>query len=113
MRSATAAPDLEGMILAIVDSVNSVPVRLTEQRWDHILTNHLELSNSDMDLILDAVQHPEYILSGYKGSLIAVVALGKSRYLHVVYKEVTRDDGFIITAGIRPKMRKKNILWRR
>lgn len=56
------------MILAIVDSINGVPVRLTEERWDHILTNHLELSDSDMDLILDAVIHPEYILSGYRGA---------------------------------------------
>lgn len=101
------------MILAIVDSINGVPVRLTEERWDHILTNHLELSDSDMDLILDAVQHPEYILSGYRGSQIAIVVLGRSRYLHVVYREVNRDDGFIITAGIRPKMLKGNILWRR
>jgi hypothetical protein len=101
------------MILAIVDSINGVPIRLTEARWEHILTNHLELSDSDMDLILDAVQHPEYILSGYRGSMIAVAILGRSRYLHVVYREVNRDDGFIITAGIRPKMRKENILWRR
>ena len=101
------------MILAIVDSINGVSVRLTEERWEHILTNHLELSDSDMDLILDAVKDPEYIPSGYRGSLIAVVVLERSRYLHVVYREVNRDDGFIITAGIRPKMRKRNILWRR
>jgi hypothetical protein len=101
------------MILATVDSINGVPVRLTEERWDHILDNHLELSDSDMDLILDAVKRPEYILSGYKSSLIAIIVLGSSRYLHVVYREVNRDDGFIITAGIRPKMRRKNIIWRR
>jgi len=66
------------MILAIVDSINGVSIRLTEERWEHILTNHLELSDSDMDLILDAVKDPEYILSGYNGSLIAVVVLGRS-----------------------------------
>lgn len=101
------------MILAVVDSINGVSVRLTEERWEHILANHLELSDSDMDLILDAIKDPEYILSGYRRSLIAIVVLGRSRYLHVVYKEVNRDEGFIITAGIRPKMRKRNILWRR
>lgn len=53
------------MILAIVTSINGASVRLTEERWEHILTNHLELSDSDMDLILDAVRDPEYILSGY------------------------------------------------
>jgi hypothetical protein len=54
------------MILAIVDSINGVSVRLTEERWEHILDSHLELSDSDMDLILDAVKDPEYILSGYR-----------------------------------------------
>ena len=52
------------MILATVDSINGVSIRLTEERWEHILDNHLELSDSDIDLILDAVRDPEYILSG-------------------------------------------------
>lgn len=101
------------MILATVNSINGVSIRLTEERWEHVLDKHLELSDSDIDLILDAVRDPEYILSGYRGSLIAVVVLGRSRYLHVMYREVNRDDGFVITAGIRPKRSKGNILWRR
>ena len=64
-------------------------------------------------MILDAVRYPEYILAGFGGSLIAVVVLGKSRYLHVIYQEVSKRDGFIITAGIRPRMNKKTIIWRR
>ena len=66
-----------------------------------------------MDLVLDAVEDPEYILPGYGGTLVAVVVLGKAGYLHVVYREVRKEDGFIVTAGIRPKMNKKNIIWRR
>lgn len=101
------------MILATVPSINGVSIRLTEERWEHILDNHLELSDSDMDLILDAVSNPEYISTGYRGTLIAILVLGRSKYLHVVYREVNRDDGFIITAGIRPRMHKGNIVWRR
>jgi len=56
------------MILATVYSITGVSVRLTEERWEHILTNHWELSGSDVDLILDAVKDPEYILSGYTGA---------------------------------------------
>ena len=63
-------------------------------------------------MILDAVENPEYLLRGYQGTLVAVVVLGKSSYLHVVYKEVSASDGFIITAGIRPALNKKRILWR-
>jgi hypothetical protein len=101
------------MILATVHSINDVPIRLTEERWEHILDGHDEFSYSDMETILDAVEDPEYILPGYKGTLVAVVVLGEGSYLHVVYKEVSASDGFIITAGIRPSMNKKRILWRR
>ena len=101
------------MILDISYSVNNVPIRLTDERWEHILDSHPEISHGDLDTILDAIENPEYILPGYGGTLVAVVVLGKSSYLHVVYKEVSKDDGFIITAGIRPKLNKKKILWRR
>ncbi len=101
------------MILATVNSINNVPIRLTEERWEHILDGHAEFSYHDMDTILDAVENPEYILPGYGGTLVAVVVLGKRSYLHVVYKEVSASDGFIITAGRRPSMNKKRILWRR
>jgi hypothetical protein len=101
------------MILATVNSINNVPIRLTEERWEHILDGHEEFSYNEMDTILDAVENPEYILQGYQGTLVAVIVLGKSGYLHVVYKEVSASDGFIITAGIRPSMNKKKILWRR
>jgi hypothetical protein len=100
------------MILGIVNSINDVPIRLTEERWLHILDGHEEFSYNETDTILDAVENPEYILRGYQGTFVAVVILGKSGYLHVVYKEVNARDGFIITAGIRSSMNKKQILWR-
>ena len=101
------------MILETVYSINGVPIRLTDERWEHILESHPELSYSDMDTVLDAVKDPEYILPGYGGTLVAVVVLGKASFLHAVYKEVHKDDGFIVTAGIRPRMNKKKILWQR
>jgi hypothetical protein len=100
-------------ILDIVNSVNGVPIRLTDERWDHILDGHDEFAYNDINMVLDAVSYPEYILPGYKGTLIAVVVLGKFSYLHVIYKEINTNDGFIVTAGIRPSMNKKKILWRR
>jgi len=100
------------VILDIRYSVKHVPIRLTEERWEHILLNHQEFSYHDKELILDAIEAPEYVLSGRAGSLVAVVALGKGAYLHVYYKE-KRDgsDGFIITARIRPKVNKRLIIW--
>lgn len=101
------------MLLATLYSINGVPIRLTDERWEHILDSHPELSPSDLDNLLDTVEYPEYILPGYGGTLVAVVVLGKSSYLQVVYREVSKDDGLIITAGIRPTMSKKKFLWRR
>ena len=101
------------MILGSVPSINGVPIRLTDERWAHILDDHPEFRATDLELLLDAVGHPNYILRGQAGSNIAVLILGRSSYLHVAYREVSRKDGFIITAGIRPAIDKKKIIWRR
>jgi hypothetical protein len=34
--------------------------------------------------MLDAVDDPEYIFRGYRGSLVAVAMLSKNRILHVI-----------------------------
>jgi hypothetical protein len=64
------------------------------------------------DKVLNAVEQPTYILRGHKGSLIAVLPIGKSKYVHVVYREVGRQDGFIITAYIKPRVKKGQAIWR-
>jgi len=101
------------MILGTAYSVNNIPVRLTDERWEHILHEHAEFAYNDSNMILEAVEDPEYILPGRRGSCVAVVVLGRGSYLHVFCKEVSAKDGFIITAGIRPKMDKKKIIWRK
>jgi hypothetical protein len=100
------------MILGTADSVNGVPIRLTDERWEHILYRKPNMA-SFIEILLDAVGDPEYILRGYMGTLIAVVHLGKSSYLNVVYRELSHTDGFIITARIEPKLEKSKIIWRR
>jgi len=100
-------------VLETVYSINDVPIRLTDERWyDHIVEQRPYMS-SYYDNVLDAVEDPEYILPGYKGALIAVVALGKRTFLHVVYVEVSRADGFINTAYTKPSFDKGKIIWRR
>ena len=100
------------MILGIVDSINGVPIRLTDERWGHIVYRRPEMA-SFLESVLEAVESPEYILRGYQGTLIAVVHLGARSYLSVVYRELSKLDGFIITARIRPQLDKRNIIWRR
>lgn len=94
----------------IVYSINRVPIRLTEERWDHIISNKPYMG-SYYDELLESVERPAWILRGYAGSLVAVLSLGKQKYLHVVYREVSRDDGFIITAYISHKINRSMIIW--
>lgn len=100
------------MILDTVDSINGVPIRLTDERWDHIVDAHPYMTTYYEDM-LDAVEAPEYILPGFRGSLIAVVVLGRERVLHVMYRELGTDDGFIITAYVKTSFEKKRAVWRR
>jgi hypothetical protein len=100
------------MILGIVDSVNGVRIRLTDERWEHILDSHPEMA-SYRGTILDAVENPDYILTGRRGTLAAVVALGRNAFLHVFYAEKGRHDGFILSAWVIEKMDKAKIVWRK
>ena len=61
--------------------------------------------------ILGAIEKPVFVLRGYAGSLVAVLSVGRQRYLHVVYKEVGQDDGFVITAFVARKYNRRMIVW--
>lgn len=49
--------------------------------------------------------------SGYAGALVAVLSLARNRYLHVVYREVSREEGFVITGFVSRKINRSLILW--
>jgi hypothetical protein len=100
------------MILGIAESVNGVPIRLTDERWEHILDSHPELA-SYRENILDAVENADYILASRRGALAAVVVLGRKAFLHVFYVEKTRRDGFILSAYLEEEMDKAKIVWRK
>jgi hypothetical protein len=96
----------------IAISVNNVPIRLTDERWNHIIDGHADLANYRGD-VLDVVQYPDEVRSGYGGALIALRGYGKQRYLAVIYKEISANDGFIITARFVRKKTGGRILWRK
>lgn len=93
-------------------SVNHVPIRLTDERWSHIVDNKPYMS-SYYEKVLGAVENPRWILRGYAGALVAVLPLARSNYLHVVYREISQDDGFIMTAFIARKVNRRMIVWPR
>lgn len=55
----------------IVHSVDGVPIRMTAERWRHIVENHNDLVGYYQE-VLATVGSPELVLSGYGGALIAV-----------------------------------------
>jgi hypothetical protein len=100
------------MILGIAESINGVPIRLTDERWEHILDSHPKLA-SFREAVLDAVENPDYILASRRGALAAAVVLGRRAFLHVFYVEKSRRDGFILSALVEEKMSKAKIVWRK
>ncbi len=95
----------------IVNSVKNVPIRFTQERWFHIVENHNDLAGY-YDDILDVIENPDVILKGYGGSLIALRGYGHKNYLSVVYKEISKSDGFVISAYFTSKIDRSKIVWK-
>tara|TARA_Y100000310_G_C20670483_1_gene809987 strand:+ start:1760 stop:2068 length:309 start_codon:yes stop_codon:yes gene_type:complete len=95
-------------------SKNKVKIRLTEERWFHIIESHDNLSGLS-DVALDAVNDPDEIVKG-KDELIAVKRF-KDKHIVALYKEATKDDGFIITAFLTSKIdkvkKKRKTIWKK
>lgn len=96
----------------IVFSKNSIPIRLTEERWFHIIESHDDVAGY-YDDVLGSIENPDYIIEGYGKAKIALRKLVRNKYLAVVYKEINQKDGFVITAYLTSKLKleKELILW--
>jgi len=96
----------------MVKSVNRVPIRMTDERWVHIIENHDDLAGY-YDEVLSVVEYPDYIISGYRDALIALRKVVEGKFLAVIYKEISSRDGFIITAYFTSKIRleREEIVW--
>ena len=102
--------------MLIVRSRNGVPVRLTEERWRHIMCRHLEMGDQH-ERALETLAEPEMIQQGDFGELLALRHYRDTpltRKFLVVYREVSPEDGFVITAYLasRPSARRVTI-WKR
>lgn len=98
----------------IVRSKHNLAIRLTPERWDHIIDEHAELAMFQAQVLL-TVADPERILEGGAGELLAVREVEIGKWLVVVYREA-ETDGFIITAFLTRRVRsleKRRILWSR
>ena len=95
-----------------VYSKNGVPIRLTDERWAHIIEEHSELAGLQSEIV-ETVANPTEIFAGNQGELLAVREVEPEKYLVVVYRE-SQHDGFIITAFLTRKghtLRRRQQLW--
>ena len=95
-------------------SKNNVSIRLTDERWTHIVEEHCELAGMRLEVV-ETVSCPLRILAGGDNELLAVREVSPGKNLVVVYREF-EDDGFIITAFITSKtksLNRRNQIWPR
>ncbi|PXF51191.1 MAG: hypothetical protein C4B55_01940 [Candidatus Methanophagaceae archaeon] len=54
-------------------------------------------------------------MKGYKEAFIALKEVTRGKFLAIVYKETSKEEGFIITAYFTSKIKleKEEILWRK
>lgn len=103
------------MLLDYVFSINKKRIRLTDERWLHIVDNHTEMAGLKQE-VLETVYHPDFIAKGIFGELYSCKYYQYLKnYLIVIYKEL-EADGFIITAfrvrNIKPYLRKE-MIWKK
>lgn len=103
--------------MEVVVSVNAVPIRLTDERWQHITSRHPEMVDQQ-EKLLEAIAKPDQIQVGDTGELLAIRFYPQtpltSKFMVVAYREVSSDDGFILTSYFtnRPSSRRIS-LWTR
>ena len=96
-------------------SVNGVTIRLPDERWVHITEEHAEMAGYLYD-VLETVQEPLAVFEGNEDELLAAREIEVGKFIVAVYREVSQEDGFMITAFLtkrwnRIERRKK--LWPR
>jgi len=89
-----------------VVSAEGGTIRLTAERWQHIVERHPELTDL-RDEVLRAVAEPARVLDGGAGERLAVRDVEPGKAVVVVYQE-GEPDGFIITAFLTRRMNQLN-----
>ena len=98
----------------ITNSKNDIPVRLTEERWFHIVEHHNDLAGYSND-VLNTVENPDIILKGWTGELLAAKKIN-DKYNIAAYKELSKSDGFILTAFFTSnigKLKRRGVIWQK
>ncbi|MEG4884937.1 hypothetical protein QUB75_29730 [Microcoleus sp. K1-B6] len=106
----------DGNIIWSGYSFNNVPIRLTKERWEHILKEHQEMKDK-YERVLETLDNPDLIqIDDVTGGLLALrfysLIPDSRKFVVVVYLEISNYDGFITTAYLRKQpSSNKRIIW--
>ncbi len=84
------------VILGKFISPNGVPLSLTKDRWNHIISEHPYMIGKE-HLIKSCLENPNKVQRADEGKLKATRRM-KGKEIVVVYKETSKNNGLIITA---------------
>ena len=103
--------------MQIIRSRTGVPIRLTDERWKHVSKNHPEVAPMRQE-ILETIAEPDVIQEGDSGELIAIRMYERtpmtSKFLIVPYREVSKEDGFVLTAYLTSgPSSSRSVVWKR
>jgi len=94
-------------------SKNGVLIRLPDERWIHLTEGHSEMAGYYSE-VLETLEDPDAIYEGGSGELLAAKEIQTDKYIVVVYKEISKKDGFVITAFLssrRKQLEKRRMVW--
>lgn len=63
-----------------VFSKNGVPIRLSDERWAHIVEEHCELAGLRLE-VMESVAQPERVFAGGAGELLAVREMEPGKWM--------------------------------
>lgn len=105
-------------MISTVISKNGKELRLTAERWSHIVEAH-DYMAGNQDLVFETLENPDYIVGGGQGEFIALKHYKKTsiseKDVVVIYKEKGKE-GFVITAFMTSepeRIIKKGVIWRK
>lgn len=99
-------------------SRNGVPIRITDERWTHVVEAH-DYMAGNLDMVVETVEDPDYIVAGRTGEFIALrhyeTTSLSEKHVIAVYREFA-DRGFLITAFMTSHLDtilRKGIVWQK
>ena len=105
-------------IIGTVFSKNNKEIRLTAERWAHIVESH-DYMAGNQDIVFETMEDPDVIVGGEKNEFLAVKHYIKTsiseKHVVVIYKE-HENDGFVITTFMTSKPEKfikRGVVWKK